>query len=94
MKKRILAGLLLLCLCLSGCGEEIPQSPVVYTKPTITPGVLETELLKAEPGNFDRISDTGNGDYLEIETGYYVNWWSRLYYAENTDLDTLYFVCN
>ena len=95
MKKFLCVMLtILLLLGASGCGEEVPQGPVTYAKPTFTPGTMELEQLAAEPGNFDRISDTGNGDYLEIETGYYVNWAGYLYYAENTDLDTWYFVCN
>ena len=95
--KRFLSGLISILLLLSllpGCGDEESQGPVTYAKPTLTPGVLESDLLKAEPGNFDRINDTGLGDYLENETGYYVNWHDRLHYAEKTDLNTWYYVCN
>ena len=85
---------LLVVTSMIGCEEKVSQQSAVYTKPTFTPGVLETEHLTAQPGDFDRISDTGIGKYLEIDTGYYTNWWGYLCYAEKTDLNTWYYVCN
>lgn len=87
----ILAGLLLLTF--PGCGEEEPQEPVVYAKPTFTPGTLESDLLKAEPGNYQRCADTTNLKLQEIETGYYMEDFGILYYADHTNLDAWFRVC-
>ena len=87
----LLASLLLLTF--PGCGEEEPQGPVVYEKPTFTPGTLESDLLKAEPGNYQRCADTTNLKLQEIETGYYMVDFGILYYADHTNLDAWFRVC-
>ena len=52
---------------------------------------MELEQLTVQPGNFDRICNTGDGKYLEIDTGFYIHWWGSLYYAEKDNtLDVLF----
>ena len=96
MKKTLCLLLAACLLLLAGCEEEDAQTPV-YAKPTFTPGTLESELLRAEPGNFDRANCTNTGKsitytLLEMETGYYYGR-NSLFYSEKDDLGTWYYVC-
>ena len=95
MKKLIsLLLAVLLLLTFPGCGEEEPQGPVTYEKPAFTPGTLQSDLLKAEPGNFDRANYTNTGlTLLEIDTGYYFRG-DGLFYSEKDDMETWYYVCD
>ena len=89
--KKMLCLLLVFCLvAFTGCGEA-EEGPRVYAKPTFTPGTLESDLLKAEPGNFDRANYTNTGanftsTLLEIDSGYYYER-NSLFYSEGDDLD-------
>ena len=93
MKK--LLCIVLAALLLAGCQSEepIPTNPV-DTAPVLVPGQLESGLLVAEPGNYHRAMVDGDGDFVEIETGYYYMSSSRLYYADKTNLENWVIVCN
>ena len=94
----VLITILLLLSLLPGCGEEEPQGPVTYEKPTFTPGTLQSDLLKVEPGNFDRANYTNTGanltfTLLEIDSGYYYGR-EGLFFSEKDDMETWYYVCD
>jgi len=90
--KRCLYSLILfaMLLVISGCKREMPN----YEEPVFTPGILESDQLKVEKGNFDRANKTGSGRFLEIETGYYYTNLGWLLYAEKTDMNSWYYVCS
>ena len=92
MKKTFCLLLIFFLLFVTGCAEE--DAHPVYPKPTFTPGTLESDLLTVEPGNFDRANYTNRGrTFLEIDTGYYYCQ-DGLFYCEENDLETWYYVCD
>ena len=92
--KKILC-MLLAVLLLAGCqsDEPMPTAPI-DTAPVLVPGQMESGLLVAEPGNYHRSVADGNGDFVEIESGYYYMSSSVLYYADKTNLENWVVVCN
>ena len=94
MKKTLCLFLTILFIFpLAACGEtDIP--PVEYQKPTFTPGIFQSEQLTVEQGNYDRACVTGIGTFLESETGYYLQRFGLLYYAEKGNGDAWYYVCS
>ena len=98
MRRRIIAGFLLLCLCLSGCGEEpdgkIRGSEVWETMPVLTYGVMEYEKLEVLPWNTGRLGFTSGNTMEETASGYYYAHNGKLVYADKTNLQLWLCVCN
>lgn len=82
----------LLLLTVSGCLEE-PAEAVEYTLPEFVSGTLQTNRIQAEPGNYNRIQQTGDGRFIETENGYYYKL-SLLAYADKNDMDHWVCVCS
>jgi len=81
----------LLLTMMSGCREE-PAETVEYALPEFVSGTLQTDRIQAEPGNYDRIQQTGNGRFIETESGYYDNP-MLLMYADKSNMDHWVCVC-
>ena len=87
----ILLVMLMTLAMLTGCQEDTAER--VYEKPTFTPGTMESDLLQAEPGNYQRCSDTSDGTFAEIETGYYTEKDGLIRYADKTNLEGWVMLC-
>lgn len=98
MRERILAGLLFLCLCLPGCGEEsdgkIFGSKVWTEGLPLTWGQLEGEKLTPLPWDSGRAEATSRFAIAETRDGYYMCNENQLVYADKTNLDFWVPVCN
>ena len=92
--KRIITLLLTLLLTFAAAGCQEEAATVVYEKPTFTPGTMESDLLQAEPGNYQRSNDTGDRKFVEIENGYYMVANGYIYYADKTNLEAWVLLCN
>ena len=93
--KRYICLLLAMLFLLAGCQVEEPKpTEPVDTEPVLVPGTMESGLLMADPGNYYRSIADGNGDFLEIESGYYYMSSSLLYYADKNNLEKWLLVCN
>ncbi len=96
--------ILLLVLALSflivfpGCAGEAPQNTnypyTQYPEPAFVHGTLTSDLLTAEPGNFDRANRTGSCSFLETGSGYYYWREEYLYYAERENMNLWHRVCS
>ena len=84
---------ILLLLSMAACSEEVPKSQT-YAQPAFVSGTLLTELLTAEEGNCLRTNSTANGNFLEIDAGYYFYDGEYLCYADKAAPESWYCVCN
>jgi len=82
----------LLLIMMSGCREE-PAETVEYALPEFVSGTLQTDRIQAEPGNYNRIQQTGDGRFIETESGYYYKL-SLLMYADKSNMDHWVCVCS
>lgn len=65
-----------------------------YEKPTFTPGMLESDLLTVQNGNYARTSRTTDGTFLEYGSGYYFLDGTVLYISDFADLTSWIPVCD
>ena len=92
MRKAIsLFLVMLLVAAMVGCQQEAGET--AYEKPTFTPGTMESERLEVEPENYRRCWDTGDGQFVEIETGYYMQGIALMMYADKTNLGAWVALC-
>lgn len=93
MKRTVILLLtVLLLLTVSGCREE-PAETVEYALPEFVSGTLQTDRIQAEPGNYNRIQQTGDGSFIETENGYYCKS-MLLMYADKSNMDHWVCVCS
>ena len=93
--KRFLCLLLAMLFVLVGCRTE-QQKPTepVNTSSELVPGTLFTGKLVPEEGNYQRSMSCNDGEFAEIESGYYIMNGTFLYYADKTDLNSWVPVCS
>ena len=92
MKKILCLLLVLLLLATPGCAEP-DEADTVRSVPALTAGTMNCEqLTKGSCVRENYIP--GLLEPIEIESGYYLDWGAWLFYAEKTNLDAWYYVCN
>ena len=99
MRKLALIVLLGILLVLPGCtngSEETAGAaePIEDIYPEKAYGVWETDVLKSEPGNYDRSARVSNGNWAETAQGYYRINKSVMYYADKSNPDNWVPLCS
>jgi len=93
--KRYICLLLAMLLLLAGCQAEEPKpTESVNTSSELIPGTLYTGKLVPEAGIFQRSMSCNDGEFAEIESGYYIMSGTFLYYADKSDLNNWVPVCS